>query len=110
MESTTTSNIKPDFKIKFNNTKERIWALEVVNFLWYNKCVTNDNDIIRRYTLKNILVRTALKENAVHQWQLAEALGVNESVFSRRMRHEMPAEEQARLITIICNIAAKKEA
>ena len=61
--------------------------------------------------MSNTIIRTALRENNVLQWQLAEALGVNESVFSRRMRHEMPTEEQARLVTVICGIAAaRKEA
>ena len=59
--------------------------------------------------MSNTLVRAALHENAVHQWQLAEALGMNESVFSRRMRHEMPSEEQARLVTVICGIAAARK-
>lgn len=57
----------------------------------------------------NTVIRTALRENAVHQWQLAEALGVSESVLSRRMRHEMPAKEQAHLVTIICKIADEKK-
>ena len=61
--------------------------------------------------MSNSIVRAALRENSVHQWQLAEAIGVNESVFSRRMRHDLPTEEQARLVTVICGIAAaKKEA
>lgn len=59
--------------------------------------------------MSNVIVRTALRENGIHQWQLAEAVGVNESVFSRRMRHEMQPEEQARLVTIIYGIAAARK-
>ena len=59
--------------------------------------------------MSNSIVRAALRENNVHQWQLAEAIGMNESVFSRRMRHELPTEEQARLVTVICGIAAAKK-
>ena len=40
----------------------------------------------------------------VRNWELANRLGINEATLSRRLRTELPEEEQDRLIAIIQDI------
>lgn len=58
----------------------------------------------------NISIRNAAHEAGVHHWQIAEALGISEGSFCRRMRHELPEAEQARILAIINDVSAQKEA
>lgn len=58
----------------------------------------------------NLRVRLAAREAGVHQWEIAEALGISEGAFCRRMRHELPEAEQARILEIINDISAQREA
>ena len=58
----------------------------------------------------NIFIRNAAHEAGVHHWQIAEALGISEGSFCRRMRHELPEAEQARILEIINDISAQREA
>lgn len=56
----------------------------------------------------NEKVRKALRLNDVRQWQLAKMLGVAESTLIRRLRDELPKEEQKKLIRMIEEIANSK--
>lgn len=38
-------------------------------------------------------------------WQIAEAVGIQDSGFSKRLRHELSADEKARYIAIIDKLA-----
>lgn len=58
----------------------------------------------------NISIRNAAHEAGVHHWEVAEALGISEGSFCRRMRHELPEAEQTRILNIINDISAQKEA
>lgn len=49
----------------------------------------------------NEKIRTALKERKMHQWELAERLGVSEPTLTRWMRHELSEEEQDRIVSVI---------
>jgi len=49
----------------------------------------------------NEKVRAELKKNGMFQWQLAKLLGISEPTFTRKMREELPEEEQDRLVSII---------
>lgn len=51
--------------------------------------------------MNNKRVRVAMMENDVPQWRLAKMLGVSENTVWRRLREELPEEEQMRLIRII---------
>ena len=51
--------------------------------------------------MKNKKVRVAMMENDVPQWKLAKMLGVSENTVWRRLREELPEEEQTRLVRII---------
>lgn len=49
----------------------------------------------------NMEIRIEMTKNNLKQWQVANLLGISESVFSRKMRKEMPTEEKERIISII---------
>lgn len=51
--------------------------------------------------MKNKQIREALKKNGVHQWELAKALGMNESVLCRKLREELPEEEKRQILKMI---------
>ena len=58
---------------------------------------------------KNEDLRIYLRRQAVRQWQGCEALCVSECSFSRKLRHELPPDEKARLRAIVDRIAADQE-
>ena len=51
--------------------------------------------------MKNARIKVALIENGMKQWQLAQIMGVHEATLSKRMREELPAEEQDRIVNLI---------
>ena len=51
--------------------------------------------------MKNQRVRQAAREAGVKLWQVAERLGLNDGKFSRKLRRELPEEEQNGIIHII---------
>ena len=51
--------------------------------------------------LNNQKVRFALLENNMKQWELADLLDVSESVLSRKLRNELPDDEQERIVKAI---------
>lgn len=50
---------------------------------------------------KNIKIRKALSDANMKHWQLADLLGVSEGRLSVKLRHELPHEEQEKILTII---------
>lgn len=58
----------------------------------------------------NMEIRHAAKEANVRLWQVAEKLGVNDGNLSRRLRRELPADEQQSILRIIADIAAEQSA
>ena len=59
--------------------------------------------------MQNVRIRSEAKANGVRLWEVAERVGITDGNFSRRLRRELPAEEQARIVGIIHEIAAEKE-
>lgn len=51
-------------------------------------------------------IRDAARMAGVHLWQIAEALGINDGNFSRRLRKELSAEEKANVYAIIARLSA----
>ena len=49
----------------------------------------------------NTIIRRALFDAGMRQWQLAELLGITEFTLSRKLRHELPEEEQIRIVNLI---------
>lgn len=53
----------------------------------------------------NDAIRATAKEHGVKLWQIAERVGMNDGNFSRKLRRELPEDEQQRIIQIIHEIA-----
>ena len=51
--------------------------------------------------MKNIKIRKALKETGVRYWELARILGISDGTLCRRLRDELPAEEQEEIVKLI---------
>lgn len=49
----------------------------------------------------NVAVRNALTEHGLFTYSLEDILGVSETTVTRMMRHELPKEEQDRIIKLI---------
>ncbi len=58
--------------------------------------------------MANLKIRIALLENGIKQWELAKMLGVSEMTIVRRLRNELPEEEQARYIRMIENYSGER--
>lgn len=59
--------------------------------------------------MKNVDIRKAAKEAKVNLWEIAEAYGVNDGNFSRKLRRELPDAEKAKVLDIIEQIKAQKQ-
>lgn len=49
----------------------------------------------------NMKIREKAKNSGVRLWQIADALGVQESLFSKKLRKELTEEEQEKILSII---------
>ena len=59
--------------------------------------------------LENTAIRTRAKEKGVRLWELAEIMGISEPTMTRRLRRELPAEQQEEMLALIDEIAAEKK-
>ncbi len=53
---------------------------------------------------RNIDIREYAKKKGVKLWEVAEVLGINDSVFSKKMRHELLDNEKTKIIEAIDSI------
>ena len=51
--------------------------------------------------MNNLKIRVAMISNNVKQWEVAELLKISEPSLSRLLRHELPEEEQDRIVKAI---------
>lgn len=56
----------------------------------------------------NDVIRNAAKAKGIRLWQIAEKLGVNDGNFSRKLRRELPEEEQRRILGIIEELSERE--
>lgn len=54
--------------------------------------------------MANYRIRNALLKNNVKHWQLAEKMGITDFSLSRKLRRELPGEEQKKIIDLIESI------
>lgn len=54
-------------------------------------------------------IREAAKNAGIHLWQVAEAYGINDGNFSRKLRQELPQEEKEKILAIINRLAQEKQ-
>lgn len=59
--------------------------------------------------MKNVEIRSAYMQAGIKQWQLAEALGLSETHFSRKLRKELPQEEKERILETVDRLAQEKQ-
>lgn len=57
----------------------------------------------------NMVIRSASKSAGVRLWQIAEALGIQETAPSRKLRHELPTEEKNKILGIIEALAQERQ-
>lgn len=51
--------------------------------------------------MSNQDIRNAATESGVRLWQVADALGIADCNFSRKLRKELPPEEKEKIFSII---------
>ena len=59
-------------------------------------------------TMNNLIIRTALLTYDVRTWQLAKIMGISEPTVYRRLRQELPEEEQKKIAAMIKQYAATR--
>lgn len=59
--------------------------------------------------MNNKMVRKALHDAGVKQWELARKLGIGENTLSRRMRSELPEKQATWYTAVIEEIRKEKE-
>ena len=69
-----------------------------------------DNNNIKQggVYLFNTDIRNAAKAANIYLWQIADALGIADSSFSRRLRKELSKEEKDRILKIVKELEAKR--
>lgn len=56
----------------------------------------------------NLDIRTKAKECGVYLWQIADAVGIQESRFCKIMRSELPADEKQKILAVIESLAKEE--
>ena len=59
--------------------------------------------------MKNLEIRKASKTRGVKLWEVAEVLGIADSAFSRKLRHELSDAERERVMEAITRAAELKQ-
>ncbi len=57
--------------------------------------------------MNDAITNERMKAN-MKQWELAKLMGISEFTLSRRMREELPEDEQKKIIDLIRNHAEKR--
>lgn len=57
---------------------------------------------------QNMAIRESAQKSGVRLWEVAYALGVEDSTFSRKLRRELPAQEQEKILRLVTEIAQSK--
>lgn len=55
--------------------------------------------------MNNRDIRNTAGGYGIRLWQVAEAIGMNESAFSRKLRKELPQEEKEKILAVIEKLA-----
>lgn len=54
--------------------------------------------------MRNKEVREAVKQAGIKMWMLADALHIQDSALSRKLRHELPEHEKEHILSVIHSI------
>ncbi|MCQ2538278.1 MAG: hypothetical protein MJ124_07755 [Lachnospiraceae bacterium] len=58
--------------------------------------------------MNNQEIRDAMNHSGIKQWQVAEAYGIHEGNFSRKLRHELSEDERMKILAIIQDLKDKR--
>lgn len=58
--------------------------------------------------LANKTIRDTAKRSGVRLWEIAYSMGITDATLSRKLRHELPADEQAHILDIIADLSSKQ--
>ncbi len=58
--------------------------------------------------MENVEIRSAYMKAGIKQWEVAEALGLSETHFSRKLRKELHPEEKEKVMSIIDKLDREK--
>lgn len=59
--------------------------------------------------MENKFIRNEAKKRGVCLWEVAEAVGMSESAFCRKLRRELPDDQQEHIVREIHRIAEYKQ-
>ena len=59
--------------------------------------------------MNNQEIRRAAKEKSVSLWEIADELKISEPTMTRKLRHELPEGEKAKILALIDEIAERRE-
>lgn len=59
--------------------------------------------------MENVKIREKAKISGVKHWEIAEALGIGEATLTRKLRRELPKQEQEKILGLIDEIARSKQ-
>lgn len=59
--------------------------------------------------MKNVDIRGEIKQAGICFWQVADALGMTDGNFSRKLRHELSNAEKAQIRQIIADLCKEGE-
>lgn len=59
--------------------------------------------------MKNNDIKEVAKQAGIRLWQVAEAYGMQDSNFSRKLRRELPPAEKEKILAIIDRLAQEKQ-
>ena len=55
-------------------------------------------------------IKARAKEKGIFLWEVADKIGMIDTSFSRKLRHELPDSEKQKIFKIIDELAAEKQA
>lgn len=58
----------------------------------------------------NMEIRNTAKRSGVRLWEVAEAIGITDAMFSRKLRRELPEAERRKLLNVVADLAHRKVA
>lgn len=59
--------------------------------------------------MNNLEIRIAIKKAGLFAYHVAEALGISETHFSRKLRKELPEDEKTKILEIIDQLVKEKQ-
>ena len=59
--------------------------------------------------MHNNEIRAAAKNAGIFLWEVAEAYGINDGNFSRKLRKELPKEEKDKILAIIDKLSKERQ-